>query len=626
MKRIILNIFILGISTSLLNAQNDDDRTLIISKTNVEKLKELSGKFKDSFDLVLRDSTISTTIVYQNGDIGFLTGIDRNGKPIYSFDDNESAAISSKVNLVQSEGLSGFDLDGENVVIGVWESRLPLLTHQEIVGKVTYADNFSHGSHATHTATTLVGSGINPQAKGMATAASLLSHTSYQDEPEIIQFALAGGILSNHSYSSENPDGYIPFYGVYTPYSAEWDEILYYAPYLSIIKSASNSRNDGVNEEDGGYDLIFGSGGSKNTITVGAVDDVLEYTGPASVTQSEFSNWGPTDDWRIKPDITANGVELLSGDNDFDEDYIYKSGTSMSTPVVTGTVALLQQFYFDLNGTYMKAATVKSLLVCTTDELGDYDGPDFQSGWGLLNAARAAELVFNNGGISKISELSIANGESFSMEIEVDGNSSLELVIAWSDPAGIPLSSGGNDNSTPMLVNDLDIKISDSTNIYEPWVFTPNDTFNNFTDEPTKGDNFRDNIERIDISNLAPGKYTVTVSHKNSLFNGFQEFSLVINGLKDITSSINEKLTERNPILIYPMPSTDGIINIELLNNYNSDNYILHIFNINGKMLTDIVYTENKISLDISHLSPGIYFIRIQTDKEHFTQKIVIEK
>lgn len=68
----------------------------------------------------------------------------------------------------------------------------------------------------------------------------------------------------------------------------------------------------------------------------------------------------------------------------------------MSTPVVAGTIALLQQYYHDLNNVYMKAATMKALLICTTDEAGRYDGPDFQNGWGLLNAEIAADVITRN--------------------------------------------------------------------------------------------------------------------------------------------------------------------------------------------------------------------------------------
>ncbi len=48
----------------------------------------------------------------------------------------------------------------------------------------------------------------------------------------------------------------------------------------------------------------------------------------------------------------------------------------MSAPSVAGSLILLQQHYEDLHGTgnYMKAATLKALVIHTADEAGTYPG------------------------------------------------------------------------------------------------------------------------------------------------------------------------------------------------------------------------------------------------------------
>ena len=95
---------------------------------------------------------------------------------------------------------------------------------------------------------------------------------------------------------------------------------------------------------------------------MGAVNDGV-YANERSVSQasmSSFSAWGPCDDGRIKPDVVGNGVNLYSTDSDYNSDYIILSGTSMATPNVSGSAALLIELYGELfNESQMRASTLK---------------------------------------------------------------------------------------------------------------------------------------------------------------------------------------------------------------------------------------------------------------------------
>ena len=65
---------------------------------------------------------------------------------------------------------------------------------------------------------------------------------------------------------------------------------------------------------------------------------------PEDVVMSSFSCWGPTDDGRIKPDVVADGVGVLSSVSSSNTSYSSLSGTSMASPNASGSLLLLQDY------------------------------------------------------------------------------------------------------------------------------------------------------------------------------------------------------------------------------------------------------------------------------------------
>jgi hypothetical protein len=337
-----------------------------------------------------------------------------------------------------------------------------------------------------------------------------------------------------------------------------WDQIAFDAPYYLIVKASGNDRTDigpapgelyTVIDQDGnfvktstvprqpdcapaGYDCLPTNSVAKNVLTVGAVDDVYggysPVSGPLSVAMADFSSWGPTDDGRIKPDLVGNGMFLYSTWPDSPY-YAVAAGTSMSAPNITGSLVLLQQHYENLHvppGNFMRASTLKALAVHTADEAGDSPGPDYEFGWGLLNTLSAAEAITEDiaGGDVQIIEGSLSNGTTNSYPFEVtlaDGR--LTATLVWTDPPGTP-PAPGLDPTGLMLVNDLDLRIVKGAQTSRPWVLNPA----NPSAAATTGDNFRDNVEQVEVSNSAIGTYSVRVSHKGGLLNGAQDYALII--------------------------------------------------------------------------------------------------
>jgi len=76
---------------------------------------------------------------------------------------------------------------------------------------------------------------------------------------------------------------------------------------------------------------------AEKAITVGAMADV----GKLGFYLWIYSSRGPTADERIKPDLCAPGVSITAADAGTTNGYVTYSGTSMSSPFMAGTVALM---------------------------------------------------------------------------------------------------------------------------------------------------------------------------------------------------------------------------------------------------------------------------------------------
>jgi PKD repeat protein len=478
-----------------------------------------------------------------------------NGRPVYYETQNINAAATTRADELWSGGSLGLSLDGSGFSgLGLWDGGAVRTTHQEFTNNGSSraiqqeSNPMTVSDHATHVAGTLIAAGVVSGAKGMAYNSTLMAWDWDNDESEIAAAANNGLEISNHSYGfihgwegsvwygdkkiSREEDYW---FGFYSSYTQQLDEIAYNAPYYLYVKSAGNDRDDvgtGTYPPDGGidgYDCIGTRASAKNILTVGAVNDVLNYTGAGSVLMSDFSSWGPVDDGRIKPDIVANGVGLYSSLSGSDSNYGSYSGTSMSSPNAAGTMALLKEHYMNTHGgERMRAATLKALVIHTADECGPDPGPDYMFGWGLMNAERAAQKITedNDADWNVIDELVLANGQTYTREITVDGTEPLWVTICWTDPAGTPVAAQ-LDPLDPMLVNDLDLRIVGNSQTYFPYRLQ--------RDNPTAAavndaENNVDNVEMVYIAAPAAGTYTIQVDHDGNIGQG-QYYSMIISGM-----------------------------------------------------------------------------------------------
>jgi PKD repeat protein len=569
---------LLGLSLTFASAQQAVPQERSLAEVFQEKFERDRALAEE----IAREKKIELRKKLADGRVMEFEGFDALGKLQFRATDNVGAGRTTSTNKVWPGGTVGTSLTGviSGNRLGVWDGGAVRATHQELTGRVTQVDgSTSIDDHATHVAGTMIASGVQANARGMAYQANIRAYDWNNDNSEMSSAGAGGMLVTNHSYgtitgwflngstwvwygepSISNTADYK--FGFYDSRAAEWDNIALNNPFMLICKSAGNDRGQvrtGTGEwqySDGtpgtgtpppadggasGYDCISTYGNAKNILTVGAVRKINNsntnngWTQVSDVVMSTFSGWGPTDDGRIKPDVVGCGVSVYSPISTSNTAYDTYQGTSMASPNVSGSLFLVQQHFNNLKNRFMRAATLKALAIHTADEAGNA-GPDYQYGWGLINTAKAVQLITDSSN-NIIDERSLSNGSTYTTAITATGGTTpLRVTIVWHDRAGTPTSPQLNP-TTRMLVNDLDLRVrrnSDNT-VFFPYILDPATP----AAAATTGDNIRDNVEQVFIAAPQQGTYTITVSHKGSLAQGqAQPFSIIISGVVGLPKAV----------------------------------------------------------------------------------------
>ena len=205
--------------------------------------------------------------------------------------------------------------------------------------------------------------------------------------------------------------------------------------------------------------------------------------------------------------------------------YDRSGGTSLAAPVVTGVVASMMEVQagqgVDLAGDPPINSTYKALLIHTArDRIMEepyrrdpanpdtgmptlyFEGPDFASGYGLLDAVRVHSLLAAHGPDTAVwTEQSIEQDEVHIYTVPVDASLSgrpLTITLAWDDAPG----STSLADTEPLLVNDLDMVLVDAAGIARsPWVLDP---------LPIDEDDIWDGIEPIEPEDIVPARRCVS--------------------------------------------------------------------------------------------------------------------
>jgi len=379
-----------------------------------------------------------------------------------------------------------------------------------------------NSGHGTHVAGSVLGNGImsgsNPLSHyypdtsfaGVAPEASLIFQAAEGNSTGKLtgipanlnslfqQAQNAGATIHTNSWGSSAQ-------GVYDSMAQDVDEYMWDHKNFLILFAAGNEGKD--ENKDGVIDpqSITSPGRAKNCITVGASEsdrpeksftwdegfndyEHNKIPFPAEPIKSDgvsdnpsgmaaFSGRGPCEDGRYKPDVVAPGTNILSVRSSvatqglwghYNEYYEWSGGTSMSTPLVAGTAALVRQFYTDIEGITPSAALIKATLINgavdispgqygtgSTQEIPNLPLPNNVEGWGRVNLGNS--IFPDPPRVMKYWDISpgLNTDETHTYNIVVtDSSEPLRVTLVWTDyPSDVAASKN--------LVNDLDLTVTD---------------------------------------------------------------------------------------------------------------------------------------------------------------------
>ncbi|GAA4221331.1 subtilisin family serine protease [Streptosporangium album] len=289
--------------------------------------------------------------------------------------------LADSVPLIGAPQAWAAGLDGTGVKVAVLDTGVDT-KHPDLADRIAASQSFVPGQeladghgHGTHVASTIAGSGSasGGRNKGAAPGARLL----------------VGKILDN----AGNGDSSWVIDGM--EWAASNGAKIVSMSIGAGVTDGGDPMSQAVNELTASTGALFviaagNSGPTPQTIdTPGAADAALTVAATSKTdTLAAFSSRGPRLDGALKPDIAAPGVNIVAArsagtsmGSPADEYYTSASGTSMATPHVAGSAAILAQQHPDWT-----AAQYKAALMSTAKDDGF---TVYEQGAGRVDVARA---------------------------------------------------------------------------------------------------------------------------------------------------------------------------------------------------------------------------------------------
>ena len=275
---------------------------------------------------------------------------------------NGDAAVVHEVDLAQQQ--TGYD--GSGVTVAVIDTGIDSLhvglddldddnsTHDpKVIAFYDPVNNpdktngteiqaYDDQGHGTHCAGTVAGTGAPTyEHAGMAPQANLVGvkvlDSGGSGSFSVVMAGMQWTVENRYKFNIRAASMRLGGPGPIEWTSAEEDSVNRYANEMvragiSMLIAAGNSAATAT---------IGTPGGAEDVITVGALNK--------NTAIAEYSSQGPTEEGRVKPNIAFVGSDVMSTQHNSGDGYVAFSGTSMATPGVAGTVALMLQANPDLS-------------------------------------------------------------------------------------------------------------------------------------------------------------------------------------------------------------------------------------------------------------------------------------
>ena len=294
--------------------------------------------------------------------------------------------ITEQSSPVQGEGMiaaiidtgidyrhEAFDGDGRTKSVGIADltdstpfDQIALGYTSKVIGGYNWADrnndimdrNPNTEYHGTHVAGILAGQAvpaIKSQSSGVAPASKLLIEKVFSNDP-LQQAAYGDDICAGIDHAVANHADVInlslgTLNGSSNPDDPEYIAVMHAIQAgVTVVAAAGNEGMSSSQDDSSSSEFIQDNWNDQATVSspaffpgviaVGASSDSrFEYP----IRMAEFSSWGPSPELRVKPDISAPGLEIESTIN-YPNTAAY-SGTSMASPNLAGVITLLKQVF-----------------------------------------------------------------------------------------------------------------------------------------------------------------------------------------------------------------------------------------------------------------------------------------